>query len=274
MECLIAMTISTIVAISVFQLFGQNERIFRDQAIVLEMQQTARLAAFQIADEIRLAGQGVPLYSAAFDATPGEDAAIILPGSNASRIHFRAGISNVESEATAAPLQLIAGFPSNIPVADSTLFTGLANRHVFLSGPIGNGVWGWTRAILGAPMQVTPVRSILFIGHARISLDEAIAIYRDPATNSIRRTAAVDMTSSSNPVWGPANELAANVSRLRFTYHDGNEVEITPDSLDNRNRIKRITIDLTVRSAAPVGGGQQPDVSLSLRSKPRNLSIR
>src|SRR5262245_14826531 len=100
-ELLLALTISLRLATITFQLFHQNERIIHDQTLITEMQQTARVVASQIADEIRMAGQCVPVPAAEFDATPSEADAVILGSSNNSRIDFRAGLSNAETTAAA-----------------------------------------------------------------------------------------------------------------------------------------------------------------------------
>src|SRR4051812_6990352 len=122
-EALIAMTITITVGMSVFELFRRNERVFRDEAIVAEVQQSARAAAFQIADDIRIAGEGVPVYSATFDPAPDENTTVILDGSGPSRINFRAGISNAESRATSIlPLQFQGGFPTTLTIEDAAAF--------------------------------------------------------------------------------------------------------------------------------------------------------
>src|SRR5262245_21557926 len=98
-ELLVALSVTMLLASMMFQLFHQNERVLRYQMLTMEMQQTARVVISQIADEIRMAGQGVPLYAAAFDAGPSEATTVILGSSGASRIDFRAGLSNIETSA-------------------------------------------------------------------------------------------------------------------------------------------------------------------------------
>ena len=71
-ELLMAMAITMGIGMVVFQLFYQNERVFRDQNLIVEMQQNARAVASQISEEIRMAGQGVPVYAATFDSAPSE----------------------------------------------------------------------------------------------------------------------------------------------------------------------------------------------------------
>jgi hypothetical protein len=72
-----------------FQLFYQNERVIRDQNRIMEMQQTARVVMSQIADEIRMAGQGVPTYGSTFDVSASEATAVFLGTSTSSRIDSR-----------------------------------------------------------------------------------------------------------------------------------------------------------------------------------------
>src|SRR5215470_18258811 len=87
-ELLIALSIALGLSAMMFQLFHQNERVIRDQTLIMEMQQTARVVASQIADEIRMGGQGVPIYASRFDTAPSEATAVILASSNATRIDF------------------------------------------------------------------------------------------------------------------------------------------------------------------------------------------
>ena len=89
-ELLLALAISLGIGAAMFQLFHQNERVFRDQHLIIEMQQGARAAAAQIADEVRMAGEGVPVFASTFDDGKYEAVAAILPSSTATRIDFRA----------------------------------------------------------------------------------------------------------------------------------------------------------------------------------------
>src|SRR5258706_12118958 len=95
-ELLMALGIAFILTTMMFQLFHQNERVTRDQTLIMEMQQTARIVASQIAEEVRMAGQGIPIEAAGFDSAPSEATVVILRTSTANRIDFRAGLSNVE----------------------------------------------------------------------------------------------------------------------------------------------------------------------------------
>src|SRR5206468_4826222 len=109
-ELLMALVIALIFSTMMFQLFHQNERLIRDQTLIMEMQQTARVVAAQIADEIRMAGQGVPLSASRFDAAASEAVAVIFPSSTSNRIDFRAGLSNAETSVTSiAPIEFNLG---------------------------------------------------------------------------------------------------------------------------------------------------------------------
>src|SRR5436309_1996118 len=146
-ELLIALTIASVLTMMMFQLFHQSERATRDQALIMEMQQTARIVAEQIADEVRMAGQGVPLHAASFDAGPSEATAVILSSSSASRIDFRAGLSNVETGVTSpGPLDLSIGVSRILPVEDGTGFS--AGKFAYVSGPGSDSAWIWVRAEL------------------------------------------------------------------------------------------------------------------------------
>src|SRR5438132_11858511 len=96
-ELLIALLVTLGIGMMCFQLFHQNERVIRDQNLIMEMQQTARVVMSQIADEVRMAGQGVPVFAGTFDPGPSEATAAFLSTSTSTRIDFRAGLSNVET---------------------------------------------------------------------------------------------------------------------------------------------------------------------------------
>src|SRR6187399_792470 len=51
LETLVATAITVGIGAVAFQLFHQNERLFRDQAVILEMQQGARVVVSQIGDD-------------------------------------------------------------------------------------------------------------------------------------------------------------------------------------------------------------------------------
>src|SRR5437667_8815852 len=99
-ELLIALLSTLTLGMLLFHLFQHNERVIRDQASVMEMQQTARVVASQIADEVRMSGQEVPVYSSKWDFTSAEAVAAILATSSNTRIDFRAGLSNTETAVT------------------------------------------------------------------------------------------------------------------------------------------------------------------------------
>ena len=101
-EITMAVFITLGIGLIVFQLFLQNEHIFRDQHLIIEMQQSARAVVTQIADEVRMAGTGMPMYASIFDNSGTEAVAAILPASSATRIDFRAGLNAIESTVTSA----------------------------------------------------------------------------------------------------------------------------------------------------------------------------
>ena len=91
LELMFAMTLTLIIGTMGFQLFRQNERVFREQNVLAETQQNMRAVVFQMTDEIRRAGQGVPVYASSFDTLPSEATVAVLSGSDAT--HLRAGRS-------------------------------------------------------------------------------------------------------------------------------------------------------------------------------------
>jgi hypothetical protein len=267
-EVLVATLITVGVGAIVFQLFHQNERIFRDENSLMEMQQTARMVVSQIGDDIRIAGQSVP---------PGVNE-IILPGSTAQRLNIRAGFSATETVVTTpVPLSATAGAAITLKVENTTGFsTGrqiyVWNTDSWLRGVIDSvSGSGKTIRLIPASGGTTPIQ---FATPPTVGLDEAVGIYRDAATNIVRRTTSSNTANASSPVWAPSNELAANVIGLTFLYFDSAGVPVTPSTPENRARITAIETRVRVRPATILAGHTQPVYALSLRTVPRNIALR
>ncbi len=278
-ELTMALTITLGIGLIVFQLFQQNEHVFRDQHLIIEMQQSARAVASQIADEIRMAGTGIPIYASIADIEFEDAVAAILPTSTTSRIDFRAGLSNVEAMVTtAAPVGLAIGTPIALGVTGASFSAG---QHVYLWGPSTPSTWSWVRAsISGAtPTAVTvmPLESgtraaVWFSQSPSISLEEAVSFFL--SGSAIKRAAATDTTDPLSPVWSAANEIGRNFTSLSFAYFDRNDRPVVPDSLANRMAVARVDVRLTAQTAEPLTNGERPAYSVSLRILPRNLRLR
>lgn len=280
-ELLVAFTVTLALATMTFQLFHQNERVVRDQTLIAEMQQTARIVASQIADEVRMAGQGIPIYSTQFDAGPSEAVAIFLNSSNSSRIDFRAGLSNIETSATPIESRDFAIAASrSLAVLSSAGFS--AGKFVYVSGPTRAAAWTWVRAELTAvssnAVTLTPSNTgatdmtIHFDAPPTVALEEAVSISFSNGT--VRRATATNMSNLLNPVWSAANEIGRNCTALSLTYYDANGSVVQPSSLPNRIAIARVDIRLTVEVASPLSNGSRPTFSLALKTIPRNTRLR
>jgi prepilin-type N-terminal cleavage/methylation domain-containing protein len=288
-ELLIVLVITLTVGMLLFHLFQYNERVIRDQTSIMETQQTARVVASQIADEVRMGGQEVPVYSSNWDATMAEAVAVILPTSTNTRIDFRAGLSATETAVT-GPLTLDVSLyvTSTLTVSDgyafsSTLGTTWPNgKFVYIWGPISASAWAWVRAqliyITPTTLMVMPQQSsnmnptIHFTAPPTVSLEEVVSIYL--AGNSIRRATGTDMTNPAAPWWSTSNEIGPNCTYLNFTYYDRSGNIVAPTTLANRNSIVRVDIELTVQTINILSNGTQPAYSLALRTIPRNLALR
>ena len=266
LETLVATAITVGIGAVAFQLFHQNERLFRDQAVILEMQQGARVVVSQIGDDVRMAGQGVP---------PGL-AEIILHGSGSSRLNMRTSFSAVESTVVSPlPVPVAAGNALTVIVESTAGFS--AGRQAYLWADLSwtrgaiNSVSGAARSIRLTPSMVSP-SPLEFVVPPAISLDEAVSLYFDSTTKTVRRTTATNTASS--PSWAPANELAANVTDLVFTYLDSEGVPVIPDTLEHRSQIVSIEARVVVRASTPLSDGSRPAYALSARVVPRNIGLR
>jgi prepilin-type N-terminal cleavage/methylation domain-containing protein len=280
-ELLVAMSVSLVLASMMLHLFHQNERVIRDQTLVTEMQQTARIVASQIADEVRMAGQGLPNYAAGFDSVPGEAVVAIMGSSNSNRIDFRAGLSNVETASiTAGATDFNIGAAKTVQVATSAGF--LPAKTAYLFGPTTNSTWTWLRgdvtSVSSTALTIIPRNTgsaaalIHFEAPPTIALEEAVSIYL--ISGSVRRAAASNLSNPLSPVWAAANELGKNVTALTFTYYDASGVTIAPTSLANRMAIARVRILLTVEVADRLSNGSRPRYSVEVQTFPRNFRLR
>jgi prepilin-type N-terminal cleavage/methylation domain-containing protein len=279
-EVLVALSIGLCLTTMVFQLFHQNERVIRDQTLIMEMQQTARIVASQIADEIRMAGQGVPIYASTFDTVPSEAVAVILESSNASRIDFRAGLSNVETSTDGGSMDFDIDVSQSLSVRSTSGFS--SGKFVYVSGTATGSAWSWMRAEVTAVSSTTLTliprntgttnATIHFAAAPGVSLEEAVSIYL--SSGSVRRAVAGNMSNPSSPAWSAANEIGKNFTDLTFRYYDDNGTAVQPASLSDRMRITRVDIQLTVAVAAPLSNGRRPTYSLELRTIPRNIGVR
>src|SRR5215475_4292932 len=278
-EVLVALSIGLCLTAMMFQLFHQNERVIRDQTLIMEMQQTARIVASQIAEEIRMAGQGVPVYASTFDTVPSEAVAVIMESSNASRIDFRAGLSNVETSTDGGAMDFDIGVSQSLPVRSTSGFS--LGKFVYVSGTATGSAWSWMRAEVTAVGSTTLTliprntgttdATIHFAAAPGVSLEEAVSIYL--SSGSVRRAVAGTMSSPSKPLWSAANEIGKNFTDLTFRYYDDNGTAVQPGSLSDRMRITRVDIQLTVVVAAPLSNGSKPTYSLALRTIPRNIRV-
>ena len=279
-ELLIALLVVLGIGMMTFQLFYQNQRVIRDENLIMEMQQTARVVMSQIADEVRMAGQGVPIYASTFDTSASEATAAFLGTSSSSRIDFRAGLSNIEAAITTpAPIDLTIGASQTLGVADSTGLS--AGKFIYIWGPATNG-WVWVRAELTSVSSTSisfvsqqtgsQTTIVHFNSVPTVYLEEAVSIFL--SAGSVRRATASSFTNPAAPAWNASNEIGANFTALTFTYYDVNGNALAPVSLADRNAIARVDIRLTVQTAGALSNGVTPTYSLSLRTIPRNVRIR
>jgi hypothetical protein len=295
LEILISISITMVIGVAIFQLFQQNEHVFNDQNLTTEMQQAARAAVFQTVGEIRMAGQGVPLYAETYSEAPSEETVAILSGSDSTRINFRAGLAPAETSVIApGAISFSIGNSTTVTVSDAAglynaIGGGPTGRFVYFWGASEASGWLWVRSSINSVtpstnhVEVTPVSTgpagnvgatVQFPASPLMALEEAISIYQDFSTGSMRRTTATNMSDPVHPLWAPANELSSNVTRLHFDYFDRGGSIVIPDTLANRASIARVGIQLTVQTAQELRNQTRSTFAVSVRTNIRNARIQ
>lgn len=285
-ELMIAMVITAGMAAIVFNLFLQNSNIFRDQNLVIEMQQSARAMASLIADELRMAGQGVPVYASIMDPTvTSESVQTFLNGTGANTVLFRAGIHNGTALVVSAlPVTLPVGTPAGIMVDDVSVISGLVggnnDRFVYVWGQTALS-WTWVRARVGVVDDVNDALTVVaadvaaagdsFPTTPRIYLEEAIG-YQLSGTD-LQRGSSGDFTTQTAPVM-TYNTVGENFTSLSFTYYDDTDSVVTVAGINDRAQIRRVDFTLAARTAEQLPStGQFGTFEITLTVRPRNVQL-
>ena len=282
LELMFAMSITMGVGLVVFNLFVQNEQVFREQNLTLELQQSARAIASMMTDEIRLAGQGVPAYAASVDTAVSEASQTFISGTNASTIVFRSGFQNATAVVTDnPPTTFTVGNHAHIEVVDVTAINSIvganSNRFLYLWGATLTG-WTWVRAEITAidtsddEFEVTP-RQIggqggTFQVKPTLSLEQAVA-YRLSSGN-IQRGISGDFATLTAPdlTW---ETLGTNFTGLAFTYYDESGSTVAVNTLADRASIRRVDVTLAAQTASVLPTtGQVGTFAITLTVYPRN----
>ena len=284
-ELMLAMAITSGIGLIVFQLFLQNERIFREQNLFVEMQQSARAAASMMTGEIRMAGQGVPVYSASQDAATAEAAQAFLSGTGSGAIVFRAGVRNaIASVQTAPPLSFTVGASRTLTVdssaAISSIVGGNSNRFLFIWGPTANS-WSWVRAEITAINTTTHVITMTprqtsgqgptFSPTPNLALEEAIA-YR-LSSGSLQRATSRDFSTLTAPAL-TYSAVGNNFTSLAFNYYDGSNNAVNPSTLAGRAAIRRVDFTIGAQTSEPIPTtGAFATFAVTMKVYPRNVAL-
>lgn len=282
---LMAMVITMVVGLSAFQLFVQNERVFRDQELILDMHQSVRAVASMLADELRMAGQGVPIYASRLEGTPQEAVQAFVNGTGSSAIRFRSSYHSARAlVSNTMPMALTLGTTAVLNVDDVDAIADIVgtatNRFLFLWGQSGTS-WTWVRARItsistGADtVSVIPTQMSTLGGtfdwDPYLVLEEGLA-YRLTSGN-IERGSFGDFTSMTSP--GLTFEVVGeNFTGLTFTYYDGSGNVVTPSSLTDRASIRRVDFTITAETSdALASTGEVGTYAVTMTVYPRNAAL-
>jgi hypothetical protein len=276
------LVITLLLGMVAFQLFSQSDRTFRDQNQIAALQQNVRAVASQIADDLRMAGQNVPLYSGKYDAGPIEACATILDGSDGAQVVFRGGVSNVTSRA-ATPTTFTLGTSAVVNVTSAANFNtaigGVSGRFVYLYGKTPN-LWGWVRAEVTAidtganTITVMPTQNgttgATFASPTTMSLEEGIR-YRLNG-DAIQRGTVSNFTNLTSPTI-VESDIGDNFTSLQFVYYDRTGAAITPNTLAIRSQVWRVDATIVGQTSQNLSNGTRPTFAMTVRAFPRNVGV-
>ena len=285
-EMMFGMTITLGMGMVVFQLFIQNQRVFEDQNLILEMQQSARAVASMISDEFRMAGQGVPIYAASQDDSGIEAVQTFLDGTDSTTLRFRGGVRNAFSTVS-TPLTYVASTAALVTVADvadiDTIVGANSNRFVFLWGPTANS-WTWLRAQIATSPAIDAANDQLtitpwqlsgeggtFASSPKLVLEEGIS-YR-LSSGAVLRGTTTDFSSETAPTFTEST-VGNNFTTLSFTYYDSSGTAVTPSTLAIRDTVRRVDITVAAETSDNLSStGAKQSYAVTLQVYPRNLAI-
>lgn len=267
----------------VFNLFLQNQNIFRDQNLIIEMQQSSRAVASMMADEIRMAGQGVPTYAGSMDtASNVESIQTILNGSNGTTIVFRSGIEVGVGTITAYPVTFSVGTSTTVTVSSDTAVSDViganTDRFVFLWGQTDSS-WSWVRSqvasISSGVIAMTPAAigaaGGTFPGTPNLYAEEALA-YRLSSGN-IQRGTSGDFTTQTAPAMTYAT-VGENFTSLSFTYYDEDDTAVVITGVDDRASIRRVDFTLIAQTSEDLPStGERRTFQITMTVYPRNAAL-
>ena len=279
---LIEMVIALVVVLGTagvtFQLLAQNERIFRDQATMLEMHQSVRAVAAMIADDIYSGGQGVPVFAASLESATSEHVQVFLAGTDGNRLQLRSNTEYPESVLVGnVPLLLDEGRPLSIRPRSPAFRPGVG-RHVFLWGESG-GTWTWARARVddrgpSGGFVITPLHISseggLLTSPPRVAEERGLSWRL--SGRSLLRGELQSFDGTGNPIFRELS-VGDHFRNLEFIYRDQSGEITDPTSLAGRNAIRSVDVVVEGETSGPLSNGSSPGYSLSMSVVPRGLSI-
>jgi len=276
-ELLVSLSVTLSVGAAVFHVFLQQQRAFRDQDLVLEMQQSVRAVASMIADEVRMAGQGAPLFAATYEAGPSEAPQAFLAGTDRLELRMRLAVP-AETAVDGVPLAFETGRPTSVRLLDpGRIFD--PGSHVFFWGPSGD-TWTWVRARVEASdlqsgLTVTPAQVSTeggrFTSAPSVSAEDGIS-YR-LSGRSVLRGELRDLSALTAPVFLESS-VGEDFTALRFDYYDAADVAVDPASPAARNAIRRVAFRLGAETSEALSDGRRRTYEVTMSVHPRNPQVQ
>jgi len=277
-ETLVSMALTLVVGGAMVGLLTGGHHVFRDQDLLMEMNQVSRAVASMIVRDLRAAGQAVPVMAGRYEPVPSEAVQVFLPGTEADQVRVRLNLNAPEARLSETePLTFDLLTDTWIQLDAQTL--PKPGGFVFLSGQ-SNEVWTWLRArvdevappdkLLVTPVQISSEGGFLPSG-ARVSYESAVSYQL--SGGSVRRGEPKDLSSLAEPLF-QLSSLGENFTRLEFSYYDGSGGQLDPRSPVDRSRIRRVDFLLQAETSAPLTDGSRGLDTISMSVRPPNLAPR
>ena len=258
-ECLVAMAVGVIILTAGFRLFEDDSRTYHSQVQIAEMRQNARSVMEMMSRDLLSAGYGM--------VNPAGNVPVLICNEPSITDVFSATAVTLHSNAKELESALSADMAQDSGRLKVTSYAGLAAGMRFVIWD-NTGTYQWaTLTLVQAGDHLE--HDVADLGYAytvanggTISVMDEITYRYNTATRQVER-----MVNA-----GAYIPVAEEVTSFKLRYFKGDLTEVTPDNNGDRSAIRKIRIELKVRTAQrDRRTGRYNEYTISTEVAPRNL---